>query len=334
MSPVPAPQLVDGFGRPITYLRVSVTDRCDFRCIYCMDEQMSFLPRRSLLSLEELGSIAQTFTELGVSKIRITGGEPLIRPDIIPIINRLGALPGLDTLCVTTNGARLEQYANALTDAGVTRINISLDSLDAGRFKSITRYGNLPQVLRGIEAAMRAGFERIKLNTVLMQHHNADELFELVGFALDHGLDISFIEEMPLGRVHSHDRAAEFVSSATLRQQLCERYPLVKSDFDSGGPARYWTIPGHESRIGFISPHSENFCAQCNRVRLTAEGRLILCLGNEHSVDLRQVVRENRGNLQPLQQAIVAAMALKPEKHHFNLDEPPQIVRFMNATGG
>lgn len=329
-----ADSLIDNFGRKVTYLRLSVTDRCDFRCLYCMDEKMAFLPRAEVLTLEELAQVGATFVDLGVKKIRVTGGEPLIRRNVIKLFQQLGALPRLEELCLTTNASHLKEHAQPLRDAGVDRINISLDSLRPERFRAMTRHGDLPQVLEGIQAAQDAGFERIKLNTVLMQNQNADELEDLVWFALNNGLDISFIEEMPLGTVNSHSRAQEFISSEQLRDRLRQHFQLTPATTSSGGPSRYWCIPGYKSRIGFISPHSENFCASCNRVRVTAAGRLLLCLGNEHSIDLRQILRESPGDEAHLRQAIIQSMDIKPERHHFELNDEPQILRFMNATGG
>ncbi len=326
--------LKDTFGREINYLRLSVTDRCDFRCVYCMAEDMTFLPRAQLLTLEELATVAAAFVELGVRKIRVTGGEPLIRRNVMQLFEQLGRLEGLRELTLTTNASQLRRFAAPLRRAGVRRINVSLDSLQPARFRQLTRHGDLQQVLQGIDAARDAGIERIKLNCVLMKNRNADELPDLVGFALQQQLDISFIEEMPLGNISEHDRGEEFVSSAELRRQLGRHYRLRPLDVSTGGPSRYWGIDGYDSRIGFISPHSENFCGACNRVRLSAEGRLLLCLGNEHSLDLRAVVRRHPGNRERLQQAIVAAMTIKPERHYFDLDREPQILRFMNATGG
>lgn len=328
-------ELTDAFGRRVNYLRLSVTDRCDFRCVYCMAEEMQFLPRSKVLSLEELAQIATAYRDLGVDHLRITGGEPLIRRDVLRLFEALGKLQFKD-LSLTTNGARLHQFAKPLVDAGVDRVNISLDSLQPKRFTQLTRTGNLQDVLNGIDAAQAAGFKRIKLNAVVMQHINADEVIDLTRFALTRNLDISFIEEMPLGHVTSHQRQAEFVSSAALRERLTREYDLVPSSATSGGPSRYWHARGHMSRIGFISPHSENFCGTCNRVRITAEGRLLLCLGNEHSVDLRHILRSHALEEQhaALKDAIIKAMAIKPERHSFDLNEEPQIVRFMNATGG
>ena len=327
-------QLVDGFGREITYVRLSVTDRCDLRCVYCMAENMTFLPRNELLTIEELAQLGKTFTELGVHKLRITGGEPLVRRGIIELMEQLGQLPGLRSLCLTTNATHLARYAQALRDAGVQRINISLDSLNPERFRRLTRFGDLHQVLEGIRAAQRVGFPRIKLNCVALKHFNAEEVPDLVRFALDEGLDISFIEEMPLGHIDDHGRAAEFVSSAALRELIAQTLPLVPVDESSGGPARYWRSGNYPSRIGFISPHSQNFCGTCNRVRVTAVGRLLLCLGQENSVDLRAALRASPEDPAPLRQAIVAAMAHKPLQHDFDLAQEPQILRFMNTTGG
>lgn len=326
--------LKDTFGRNITYLRLSVTDRCDFRCVYCMAEEMTFLPRAQLLTLEEMTTIARCFTELGVNKIRITGGEPLIRNGIATLFQQLGQLPLLDELTLTTNGSHLVQHAQTLRDAGVNRINISLDSLDADRFKALTRTGDLNKVLEGIEAARRAGFERIKLNSVVLKNRNADEVLDLVNFALEKKLDISFIEEMPLGSITEHNRAEEFCSSEELRELIGQRYHLEPSAATTAGPSRYWTTPGSDSRIGFISPHSHNFCGDCNRVRLSAEGKLLLCLGNDEAANLKSVLREHPGDHDKVKEAIMQAMTYKPERHHFDLDDEPQIVRFMNATGG
>lgn len=326
--------LTDRFGRQVRYLRLSVTDRCDFRCVYCMAEDMQFVPRSQVLSLEELTQVARTFVALGTTKIRLTGGEPLVRQGIVKLAADLARLPGLEELVMTTNGSRLDQFAQPLRSAGVRRLNISLDSLRPPRFRALTRTGELVTVLRGIDAAQRAGFERIKLNAVILRGRNDDEVLDLVDFAVDRGLDLSFIEEMPLGRIQEHARDETFVASAELRDIIQQRYPLHASPEQTGGPSRYWRIPGQTIRIGFISPHSHNFCHLCNRVRLTAEGRLLLCLGNEHSVDLRAVLREFPDDADRLRESIVAAMALKPERHHFTLQDEPQIVRFMNMTGG
>ncbi|MDF3843531.1 GTP 3',8-cyclase MoaA, partial [Pseudomonas citronellolis] len=289
-------QLVDPFGRRITYLRLSVTDRCDFRCTYCMSEDMQFLPRDQVLSLEELYAVADAFIALGVRRIRITGGEPLVRKGLTSLLARLGARPELEDLAITTNGSQLAGRAAELRAAGVRRLNISLDSLRRERFAAFTRSDRLPQVLAGIEAARVAGFERIKLNCVVQKGRNDDEVCELVEYALARGLDISFIEEMPLGSISSHDRAQTLCSSDEVRARLAEHWQLTPSLERSGGPSRYYRVDGLPSRIGFISPHSHNFCGDCNRVRVTAEGRLVLCLGHEGALDLRQLLRSHPGD--------------------------------------
>ena len=329
-----ASALQDGFGRTIDYLRMSVTDRCDFRCVYCMAEQMTFLPRQQVLTLEELYRLAALFVGQGVRKIRLTGGEPLVRQGIVGLCRRIAALPGLRELVLTSNGSQLERLARPLAEAGVKRLNVSLDSLDPARFRAITRTGELARVLAGIEAARRAGFERIKLNTVVMRGRNADEVLDLVGFAVERGLDISFIEEMPLGEVgRSRDEA--FCSSDEVQALIECRYALLDSAEQSGGPARYVRLRDHgQTRIGFISPHSHNFCATCNRVRLTAEGRLLLCLGHEHSLDLRGLLRRHPTEDGPVLEAIGKALLRKPQRHEFALHGEVQVLRFMNASGG
>jgi cyclic pyranopterin phosphate synthase len=326
--------LIDRFGRRVNYLRVSITDRCDFRCIYCMSEDMQFLPRADILSLEEIETVCRAFVELGVDKLRITGGEPLVRKGALELLGKLGQLDGLRELVLTTNGSQLETMAEALKAGGVKRINISLDTLDAERFRQMTRVGDLPKVLSGIDAAIAAGFEGIKLNAVVLKNRNHQEVGELVAFAVAKGIDISFIEEMPLGVVESHDRAEEHYSSQQILADLQQQYELLPSIETTGGPSRYYRVAGTESRVGFISPHSHNFCASCNRVRLTVEGRLLLCLGNEHSVDLKQVLRTFPGDSGRLKAAIIDAMNIKPEKHEFNLQVKPLIFRHMSATGG
>ena len=330
------PALIDRFQRRVDYVRLSVTDRCDFRCVYCMAEEMTFVPKPQVLTLEEHFQVAQAFTELGVSKIRLTGGEPLIRTDILSLVKRLGRLEGLDQLVLTTNGSQLQRMASDLRDCGVKRINISLDSLQHRRFRQLTRHGNLDQVLAGIETAIACGFERIKINAVVLKGRNEDEVLDLVDFAYRRGIDIAFIEEMPLGHIVEHDRALSFCSSGELREMIGQRYSMHALGDPSGndGPARYYSLPGSETRLGFISPHSNNFCHLCNRVRVTAEGRLLLCLGNEDSVDLRAILRRPDFSLDMLKTAIVQAMDIKPERHHFDNANEPQIVRFMNTTGG
>ena len=283
-------QLVDRFGRTVDYLRISITDRCDFRCVYCMAEDMTFLPREQILSLEEIHTLALAFTELGVKKIRITGGEPLVRKGALELLEKIGRIEGLQELVITTNGSQLETMAMDLKAAGVKRINISLDTLDDDKFKAITRTGNLQQVLKGIQAAKLAGFERIKINTVVLKNKNHEEVCDLVQYAVDNGIDISFIEEMPLGIVDQHDRSRAYYSSDIIKQDLAQQFSLVATLEKTGGPSNYFKVNGTSSRVGFISPHSDNFCSTCNRVRLTVVGRLLLCLGNEHSVDLKAVL--------------------------------------------
>ena len=325
--------LVDKYGRRITYVRLSITDRCDFRCTYCMAEEMTFLPRNEVMSLEECLRVASVFVGLGVSKLRITGGEPLVRKDALWLIERLGALPGLDNLVMTSNGSQLDRFAPALKAAGVKRINISLDTLKAERFKAITRIGDLAKVLNGIKAAQAAGFQRTKLNAVMMRGTNDNEFGDLVQFAVDNELDLSFIEEMPLGEIHG--RNGTYISSEETREALAQRFDLIPSAESSGGPARYWRIPGSETRIGFISPHSHNFCDTCNRVRITAKGELYPCLGQNDALHLLSVLRDHPGQDTPLRQAIIASMGIKPFGHDFTQQmDAPQVVRFMSMTGG
>lgn len=335
-SALPPASLTDRFGRRIDYARFSVTDRCDFRCVYCMSERMAFLPRARVLTLEELAALGRAFVELGTRKIRITGGEPLVRQNIVWLLQELGRLRehGLAELVLTTNGSQLERMAADLKAAGVARLNISLDSLDPARFRRITRNGELDAVLRGIRAAQAAGFERIKLNAVILKNRNHDEVVDLTRFAIDNGLDISFIEEMPLGVIGDHDRAEAYYSSDAIRADLARAFALNPTTESTGGPSRYYRISGTDSRIGFISPHSHNFCDDCNRVRVSAEGRLLLCLGQEHSADLKYTLRAYPGDRERLKRAIVAAMALKPRGHDFQLGGQPVILRHMNHTGG
>ncbi|MGZ5075557.1 MAG: GTP 3',8-cyclase MoaA, partial [Methylobacter sp.] len=299
-----------------------------------MAEDMTFLPRAQVLTLEEIYTLAQAFAELGVKKIRITGGEPLVRKGALELLHNIGRIESLNELVLTTNGSQLETMAASLKQAGVKRINISLDTLDADKFKAITRTGDLQQVLRGIQAVKASGFERIKINAVILKDRNHLEVSDLVRFAVDNGIDISFIEEMPLGVVSQHDRAGAYYSSDSIKADLASHFTLLATPEKTGGPSNYFNVSGSQTRVGFISPHSENFCGTCNRVRLTVEGRLLLCLGNEHSVDLKQVIRANPGDRAVLKQAIVDAMLIKPEKHEFNIHEQPVILRHMSVTGG
>lgn len=326
--------LIDKFNRVVDYLRISVTDRCDFRCVYCMDDEMQFVPRAQLLTLEEISKVAQAFTELGVKKIRITGGEPLIRRNVLKLFEDIGQLSDLEELVLTTNGSQLTKLAQPLKDAGVERINISLDSLDVEKFRRITRVGDLNNVLAGIDSALATGFEKIKLNAVILKNRNHDEVVDLVRYASKRGMDISFIEEMPLGVIGDHDRAEAYYSSDEIKSDLEQVFELIPTTETTSGPSKYYKITATGTRVGFISPHSHNFCDDCNRVRLTCEGRLLLCLGQEHSVDLRKVLRANPENNEKLKQAIRDSMAIKPKGHEFYLTEKPLIFRHMNVTGG
>lgn len=334
MNDLPTPQLIDRFGRKVDYLRISITDRCDFRCLYCMAEEMTFLSRAQILTLEEIYTLAEAFAELGVKKIRITGGEPLVRKGVVGLLNSIGNIASLKELVLTTNGSKLVQMAQDLKQARVKRLNISLDTLDPVKFKAITRTGDLSQVLAGIDAAKAAGFERLKINAVILKNRNHAEVCDLVQFAIDKEIDISFIEEMPLGVVSGHNRAEAYYASDLIKSDLERRFSLLANIEKTGGPADYFSVVGTRTKVGFISPHSANFCGTCNRVRLTVEGRLLLCLGNEHSVDLKQVIRANPGDSEYLKQIIINAMQIKPEKHEFDLHEQPVILRYMNATGG
>ena len=326
------PMLIDQFGRTVDYIRLSITDRCDFRCVYCMGEDMQFLPRDEVLSLEECARLVKIFVGLGVSKVRITGGEPLVRKNALWLFEEIGQY--VPELVLTTNGSQLVQQAAALKKAGVRRINISIDSLKPERFKKITRTGNLEQVLDGLQASIDAGFEGIKLNTVLMRGSNDDEAADLVQFAIEKKIDISFIEEMPLGEVN-HARDSTFVSNVDTLKLLQSQFNLTASAETTGGPARYWRVTNTNTKIGFISPHSHNFCESCNRVRITCKGELYLCLGQEDKVDLMPLLRANPNNDAPIIQAIQDSMRVKPKGHDFDLRRAaPAVVRFMSHTGG
>ncbi|WP_345851630.1 GTP 3',8-cyclase MoaA [Shewanella algae] len=325
--------LSDGFGRKIEYLRLSITDRCDFRCIYCMSEDPCFLEREQVLSLEELAFIGRAFTELGVSKIRLTGGEPLVRSDCDRLVAQLAALPGLKDLSMTSNGSRLAKLAPALKAAGLNRLNISLDTLKSELFTTLTRNGKLERVLKGIDVAKAAGFDRIKINAVILKGRNENEIIDLLEYCRQKQLDIAFIEEIPLG-VMEERSLPRHMSSSDVREIINQRWPLSLSSKRTGGPARYYSMADSPIHIGFISPHSHNFCHECNRVRVTAEGRLLLCLGNEHSLDLKQIIRSHPGDIDVLKQAIFEAIQRKPKEHHFDDPNQVQILRFMNSTGG
>jgi cyclic pyranopterin phosphate synthase len=325
--------LVDKFGRTVSYIRLSVTDRCDFRCTYCMAEEMTFLPRSEVLSLEECLRLARVFVGLGVTKIRITGGEPLVRKNVLWLFQQLGKLEGLRELVLTTNGSQLERFAGPLMDAGVRRVNVSVDSLDPDKFRRITRVGDLGKVLRGVAAAKAAGFSSVKLNTVMINGVNDDEFVDLVQYAVDNELDIAFIEEMPLGDI-GHSRAGTYYSTDDALARLGARFEMVSSPESTGGPARYWRIPGTRTKVGFISPHSHNFCGSCNRVRITCRGELYPCLGQNDAADLLPILRAGDDDA-PVRQAIVDTMGIKPRGHDFNLfQDKPKVVRFMSVTGG
>lgn len=327
-------KLVDQFGRQVDYIRLSITDRCDFRCQYCMAEDMVFLSRNEVLSLEECVRLVNVFVKLGVTKVRITGGEPLVRKNALWLFEALGQLEGLNELVITTNGSQLTKQAQQLKQAGVKRINVSVDSLKAERFKAITRTGDLNKVLAGIDSAIEAGFGGIKLNTVLMRGINDDETTDLVQFAIDKKIDISFIEEMPLGEVN-HSRQNTFISNTDTLKRLQSKYSLLPSTETTGGPARYWRVADSKTKIGFISPHSHNFCESCNRVRITCQGELYLCLGQEDKIKLMPLLRGHPDDDAPLIEAILASMSIKPKGHDFDLNRAaPAVVRFMSHTGG
>ena len=331
----PAP-LVDPFGRAITYVRVSVTDRCDFRCAYCMAEDMNFLPKKDVLTLEELDRLCSAFIGLGTRKIRITGGEPLVRRDIMHLFRSLSRhleSGALDELTLTTNGSQLSRYAAQLKDFGVERINVSLDTLDPEKFRTVTRWGDLGQVLRGIDAAVEAGL-KVKLNAVALKGFNQDEAASLVGWAHGRGFDISFIEVMPLGDV-AFERSEQYLPLSELRQSLERDFTLTSSPYFSGGPARYFDVAETRGRIGFITPHTHNFCETCNRVRVTCTGTLYMCLGKDDSADLRQPLRRSSDD-SALIEAIREAILRKPKGHDFLMERAarPATARHMSVTGG
>lgn len=328
--------LIDPFARPITYLRVSVTDRCDFRCTYCMVEHMQFLPKAELLTLEELERLSGAFVDLGVRKLRITGGEPLVRRNIMSFFRtmsqRLG--DGLDELTLTTNGSQLSRFADELADCGVRRVNVSLDTLDPDKFAAITRWGRLPQVLGGINAAKAAGM-RVKINTVALKGFNENELFSLLDWCASEGHDLTFIEVMPMGEMGEEDRLDQYWPLSDLRARLAERFTLTPLAERSGGPARYVRIEETGQKIGFITPLTHNFCESCNRVRVTCTGELFMCLGQEDRADLRAPLRASADDT-PLREAIRAAIARKPKGHDFDYSRgvAGKVSRHMSHTGG
>jgi|TARA_R110002072_G_scaffold727_26_gene5403 cyclic pyranopterin phosphate synthase len=333
--------LIDPYERMIDYLRVSVTDRCDFRCVYCMSENMSFLPKSEVLSLEELDRLCSSFVHLGVKKLRLTGGEPLVRRDIMWLIKRLSRhleSGQLNELTLTTNGSQLSRYANDLAACGVQRLNVSLDTLQADKFLEITRWGKFDKVMAGLQAAKKAGIA-IKLNCVAVKGVNDDEIHQLVQYCGDEGFDLTFIEVMPMGDIGNEARLDQYYPLSQLQQDLAERWTLVESSHRTGGPARYLRCQETGGRIGFITPLTHNFCESCNRVRLTCTGTLYLCLGQEDSADLRGVLRASDDD-RVLAQAIRDAIDKKPKGHDFIIDRDKGVMtssngaRFMSTTGG
>src|SRR5262249_25559496 len=331
------PALIDPFGRHISYLRVSVTDRCDFRCSYCMSEHMSFLPKRDLLTLEELDRLCSAFIGKGVRKLRITGGEPLVRKNILWLIRSLARhlrSGALEELTLTTNGSQLQRFAGDLQEAGVRRINVSLDTLKPDRFKAITRWGDLTQVMGGIDAAARAGL-KVKLNTVALKGVNEDEFEALIRFAHARGFDLTLIETMPMGDVGT-DRTDQYLPLSIVRARLMDRFTLEDIPYSTGGPARYVRIRETAGRLGFITPLTHNFCESCNRVRITCTGTLYMCLGQDDAADLRSPLRASASD-DALLAAIDEAISRKPKGHDFVIDrrtKQPAVARHMSVTGG
>ncbi len=328
--------MIDPFGRTVEYLRVSVTDRCDFRCVYCMAEDMTFLPKRELLTLEELERLCTVFVSKGVRKLRLTGGEPLVRRGVMELVRNLGKLietNQLEELTLTTNGSQLARYADELVAAGVRRINVSLDTLDEDKFAKITRWGRLPQVLGGIEAARKAGLE-IKINTVALKEVNEHEISSMIDWAHGEGFDFTLIETMPLGEI-DEDRTDQYLPLSLVRSRLEEKYSLIDIPYKTGGPARYVKAEETGGRIGFITPMTHNFCESCNRVRLTCTGTLFLCLGQEDAADLRTPLRNSEAN-DLVSAAIDEAITRKPKGHDFIIgrNQAPSVGRHMSTTGG
>ncbi|HEX3536617.1 MAG TPA: GTP 3',8-cyclase MoaA [Stellaceae bacterium] len=330
--------MIDPFGRKISYLRVSVTDRCDFRCVYCMAEEMSFLPKKELLTLEELDRVCSAFIRLGVKKLRLTGGEPLVRRDIMTLFHSLGRhlrTGALDELTLTTNGSQLARYAEELRQCGVRRVNVSVDTLDPDKFAEITRRGRLDQVLEGIAAAKAAGLA-VKINTVALRGVNEDELDDLVGWCGKEGHDLVIIEVMPMGDIGGENRLEQYLPLSLVRSRLQQRWTLDETDYRTGGPARYATVRETGRRLGFITPLTHNFCESCNRVRLTCTGTLYMCLGQEDAADLRTPLRQSESD-EPVEAAIREAISRKPKGHDFIIDRRhtgPAVPRHMSVTGG
>jgi cyclic pyranopterin phosphate synthase len=338
-SEIAAPaRLIDGFGRVVDYVRLSVTDRCDLRCVYCMAERQVFLPRAEVLSLEELDRLGSAFVDLGVRRLRLTGGEPLVRRDVMRLFRGLSrhlVTGRLDELTLTTNGTRLAEFANELADCGVRRVNVSLDSLDPDVFRGVTRGGDLARVLAGIDAAQAAGL-KIKINTVALRADNAGEIPSIIAWAHGRGIDVSLIETMPLGEIEQ-DRTAQYLPLSVVREALAARWSLQDIPDRTAGPSRYVRVAETGGRLGFITPISHNFCAACNRVRVTCTGTLFLCLGQEEHADLRATLRDHPTNDAPVRAAILEAMTRKPERHDFRIEqrgERPALARPMSMTGG
>ena len=329
--------MIDPFGRHITYLRVSVTDRCDFRCVYCMAEDMTFLPKAEVLSLEELERLCGAFVRRGVRKLRLTGGEPLVRKNVMSLIRGLGRhldSGALDELTLTTNGSQLGKYAKELAAIGVKRLNVSMDTLDPARFRELTRWGDLDQVMRGLDAAQEAGL-RIKINAVALRGVNDAEFGDLIRWTHGRGMDLVLIEVMPMGEI-GETRLDQYMPLSLVRSEIAKEFTLVESDYRTGGPARYFTVAETGGRLGFITPLTHNFCESCNRVRLTCTGTLYMCLGQEDAADLRAPLRASESD-DELDRAITAAIARKPKGHDFVIDRRhsgPAVPRHMSVTGG
>lgn len=332
-----APPLVDTFGRTVTYLRISVTDRCDFRCVYCMAEHMTFLPKQDLLTLEELDRVASAFVARGVTKLRITGGEPLVRRNVMQLFEGLGRhlrSGALTELTLTTNGSQLEKHARALADAGVRRVNVSLDTLDPDTFRRITRWGDLGKVMAGIDAACDAGL-KVKINMVALRDANEHEIAPMLRWCHAEGHELTLIETMPLGEIEA-DRTEQYLPLSAVRRRLAEQFTLTDLLDTTGGPARYVRVEETGGRLGFITPLTHNFCESCNRVRLTCTGTLFLCLGQDHAVDLREAVRSSEAD-DALHAAIDRGLGIKPKGHDFVIERrgaAPAVARHMSTTGG
>ena len=337
MDKISATSMIDPFGRTVDYLRVSVTDRCDFRCVYCMSENMTFLPKKDLLTLEELDRLCSGFIEKGVRKLRLTGGEPLVRKNIMQLIRNLSRhldSGALDELTLTTNGSQLAKYAEELVACGVKRVNVSIDTLDRDKFQKITRWGQLGKVMEGLDAARKAGLA-IKINAVALKGVNESEIEDIMTWAHGEGFDLTLIETMPLGEIEE-DRTDQYLPLSLVRRRLEEKYTLVDIPYKTGGPARYVSIKESGGRLGFITPLTHNFCESCNRVRVTCTGTLYMCLGQDDAADLRSALRASEGN-ELLYAAIDEAIGRKPKGHDFVIDrkgEAPAVNRHMSMTGG